>query len=298
MRVVLFGDLHMYRLAVAPWDLLSKRILGQTNLWLSRAGRFDRSLIEPTAARIAELQPDLLLSPGDLTTTATPAEFADARNALARLLEQCPSLIIPGNHDRYTFTASARRRFERFFAGHCPTAYPHHQELADDLHLIALNACKPNLLLDRGRTGRAQLQASGELLDRIDADARLIVLCHYTLGTPPGYKREHGSHVMTDAEGVIAALGGSGRDVLYCHGHVHRPWCWRVSQAPNIVALNAGAPPHTGPNHPYGQGFWQIETEGGWRLTHHRMTQPGQWETRDVAIPDEPGRAASLAPFA
>ncbi len=294
MRIVLFGDLHLYRLALAPWDLISKRLLGQTNLWFHRSSRFDRSLLAPTVERIAKLEPDLVLGSGDLTTTATAAEFRDAHVALAPLLDRLPTLIIPGNHDRYTFTAAARRRFERFFVGHCPTAFPHHQILSDDLHLIALNASKPNVLLDRGRMGSAQLQGLRDLLGRIATGVRLIVLCHYTLGTPPRSKPEHWSHVMTDAEQVTAALGESGRDVLYCHGHVHRPWCWRLSEAANIMTLNAGAPLHIGTDHPQGQGFWQIETDGGWNLVRHRMDRNRQWQAREIAVPTEADGAATL----
>ncbi len=51
MRIVLLGDLHTYRLAVWPWELLGKSLAGQMNLWLNRRKRFDRSLIQPTIER-------------------------------------------------------------------------------------------------------------------------------------------------------------------------------------------------------------------------------------------------------
>src|ERR1041385_6253361 len=109
MRIVLIGDLHFYKLWVWPWQLLSKRLFGQINLWFNRRLIFRPERLKSLTERVDSLRPDLLLFAGDLTTTALPLEFRYAQDALRPLLDRYPALIAPGNHDRHTFTAAPRR---------------------------------------------------------------------------------------------------------------------------------------------------------------------------------------------
>lgn len=298
MRIVLFGDIHLYDLKLMPWHLLSKRILGQTNLWINRRGRFDPALVEAMVEQIIDIDPQQIICPGDLTTTATHAEFRMARRALGDLFHRYPVFIVPGNHDRYTFKASRARRFEQYFGEYSPDHYPHLRTLADGLHLIAIDACRPNLLLDRGKVGRPQLADVKQMLQAIPAGEHVIVVCHYTPGVPP-QRHEGRSHNLVDQDELVRTLAEADRDILYVHGHVHRPWCWRLDEAPKVVAINAGSPTHTGRTMPHGQGFWQLDFDSTqpqpWRLTHHRMHFPGQWHTTPIALPSVGGRGIDPA---
>lgn len=259
-RVVLLGDVHQYRLAVAPWRLLGKRLLGQANLWLNRRHRFDRRLLIPAVRRIAQLRPDWLLLSGDLSTTALADEFADVAAAL-RPLAGCPRVAVPGNHDRYTRAALRRRTAERALPGLYPDVFPHLRSLADGWALVALDAAVPRLLSSRGRIGRDQLDRAAAL--EVPAGVGLVVLCHYPFAVPPGvrWRQEHRLADAGPLADLVAAWAGRHPQVLYLHGHVHRPWHWRpmVGGAPNVWAVNAGAPCHVGTDHPAGQGFWQLD---------------------------------------
>ena len=298
-RIVLLGDLHLYRLGLWPWDLISKRILGQMNLLLNRRTRFDMQLVEPMVERIAAMNPHMLLCSGDLTMTALRREFEMARRMLDPLLSRFPSFIVPGNHDRYTFTAARQGRFEEFFRPHSAGLCPHVRPVAEGVLVVGLDAVRPNIVTDRGELGAAQLKALASWLDTLGRDERLIVLCHYTLGTPPGDKPERRTHAMIDADALVDVLARSGLRTLYVHGHVHRPWCWRLKRAPNVVAVNAGTPIMTSRRYPHGQGFWSIDIsdaagDDGWELTRHRLTAPNHWQDQPVAIPTTPGQPAAL----
>lgn len=287
MRIVLLGDIHVSQLRVWPWHLLGKRVLGQANLWLRRRFRFKLDYLPGVIGRAAQLKPDLVLCSGDLTTTALPDEFEGAMRALSPLLEMTPMFLVPGNHDRYTFTAARAKRFEQFFGPHTAAVWPHVRRLGPRLVLIGLDPTRPNFITDRGRLGPAQLDRLAVEIKSLSPEDRLIVLCHYTIGVPPGHKPEQSRHAMIDASKLIEVLRGP-RPVLYVHGHEHEPWCTRSAAADNIVTLNAGAPAMISRDWPCGQGFWEIETDPGsaaadWRFTHHAQDAGRRWQTKTVA---------------
>jgi len=124
MRLALIGDIHYYRLAVAPWQLFGKRLLGQANLWLNRRHRFNRSLLKPVLEQAESIQPDMVLMSGDLTTTALAGEFADVAAALNPLAKRIPMVAVPGNHDRYTFSAARHRVMEKALLTAVPQPFP------------------------------------------------------------------------------------------------------------------------------------------------------------------------------
>lgn len=297
MRFVLLGDMHVFRLYVQPWQLLSKRLLGQTNLWLNRRLRFRMSLFDVLVQHAVGLDPDMLLGSGDVTTTSLPSEFIRVRHILEPLTARCPAMIVPGNHDRYTDAAMRRRTFERVLRDSTAAAWPHHRQLGQKLHLIALDIAAPTWLFAGATMDQPQLDAVRHVLSGIEADAKVIVICHYPLQTPPDHLPERPSHAFHNAHELTQLFADSPQQFLYLHGHVHEPWCFQLEQAPNVVALNAGAPVMIGRTWPMGQGLWEIaSTEAGWDLTHHARDAEGTWHATHVATPDEPGQIALVEP--
>jgi 3',5'-cyclic AMP phosphodiesterase CpdA len=297
-RLVLLGDIHVYRLMLAPWHLASKRVLGQLNLWLNRRVRLRRDLLGTLVDRVNALQPGAILGSGDLTTTALPGEFEMIRTALAPLLERYPTFLVPGNHDRYTFSSARTRRFEANFEQWTSSSWPHARRLCDGVDLLGLDPTRPTLLHAHGELGKAQRDAAVKLIDNLPEPPRpLVVLCHYPIGEPAGERPESPHHGLRDARALVELLP-SDRPVLYVHGHVHRPWCYRRADKPNILAINTGAPLMTAPRWPVGQGFWQVDVdpaaEEPWRLTHHVMHSNGRWMTESAATPREGGEAVEL----
>ncbi|MHC4994450.1 MAG: metallophosphoesterase family protein [Planctomycetota bacterium] len=336
MKIVLLGDVHVHHLWPRPWQMLSKRVLGVTNLWLNRRRHFNLDLLDPLIERLGSVAPDMILGSGDLTTTALPPEFRTARERFDPLFRSARTILVPGNHDRYTFTSKRNRDFETAFAPYTTTDWPLVQRVGERLVVIGLDPTRPNFITDRGRLPDDQLRELRIAIEQLDTDDRLIVLCHYTLGTPPGSPPEAERHAMINAEAVVDVLAGA-PEVLYLHGHVHRPWCWRHEGAPNVVAINAGAPLHRSRDWPEGQGFWVIEPPkdrpdtpsdidlavgidsldevfedlessgpetlpdepgslGAWTLTRHAM-RDGAWVEQRVEPPPDPGAVAAIQPF-
>lgn len=274
--------------------MLSKRVLGQTNLWLNRRKRFSRQLVQQVTERIESIAPDRVLCPGDLTTTATHAEFRMVRHELADTFARFPTFITPGNHDRYTFAAARHRRFEQYFADQSARQWPVHRSLSDTVDLIAIDTARPNRLFDKGRVGQSQREAMKRLIDEVPDDHHLIVMGHYTIGTPPGFKPEKRHHALIDEAELVEALAAAARPMFYLHGHVHKPWCWRHPVANNVTVINAGSPTHVDRHYPQGQGIWLIEFGKTVSVTWHALTAVEQWTAQPIVLPTKPGETTPV----
>ena len=284
MRIVVLGDLHFYQLAIWPWQLFSKRLLGQANLWLNRRRHFKPSLWPSVRDQVLARAPDALLCSGDFTTTALPREFRTARTAWADLVETLgPSLgsfVVPGNHDRYTYASARKRLFEGAFEPWTSQEkWPARWMLGDQTQLIGLDPTRPNRFNASGKLGDAQLSKLRVCLDEVPAGHRILILCHYPIGTPEELPDEAPGHGLQDSEALIDTLAESERAITYLHGHIHWPWKWTPPNAPNVTALNAGAPMLTGSQYPQGQGFLEIEIpDDDGEIRYSRQVLDGEGE--------------------
>ena len=284
MRIVLIGDIHAFRLMHAPWDLAGKAIAGQTNVWLRRRRVFDLRLMVPVTERIEQLQPDLILLSGDLTSIASRREFEHVATFLKPLRDRYRVIGIPGNHDRYTFTAMLTRRMERVFPGLVPAVFPDLRPLTDRWKLLCIDSAVPRVVNSRGRVGPRQLRKVREIFAAADPLDGLLILCHYTLGKLPGLPESPRSHRLEDEEELLNILAECPSRVIFVHGHVHRPWLWHRLEPllSHVVDLNAGAPCQVGSEFPFGQGFWEINLVSpsaradGVTFIHHIPQPPKQ----------------------
>lgn len=284
MKLALIGDIHLFRLKVPPHRLLGKRLLGQSNLWLNRRFRFNHGLLEPLIERVAALKPDMVLLTGDVTTTSLEDEFSDIADYLRPLSELVPVVVVPGNHDRYTFRSARKKRIETLLEGLMPMQFPHHQALTDRWHLLGLDSARPQLMLSRGAIGPEQLHATKQVLDTLTERDGVIVLCHYPSDVPPGTPRSW-AHDLADSQLLQEMLSACPARVVFIHGHIHRPWQWERSDAGHLpfTCINAGAPCLISAQYPFGQGFWEVDLpenpadELG--LVHHVATPDGYYGT-------------------
>ncbi len=282
MRIALIGDIHSYRLLVPPWRLMGKRLVGQANLWLNRRHKFNTRLLERLVERVGVLEPDLVLMSGDLTTTSLEGEFQDVAQMMLPLISRFPTLAVPGNHDRYTFTSARRRVMETMLPAMVPGRWPHFRSLTDRWHLLALDSAVPRVFNSRGRIGRRQLRNIRRETAHLTDQDGLIILCHYPVKAPPRAFPLTWDHKLADSFRLRRMLMKCPARLLYLHGHIHRPWCWQPkrSNQSHFTYINAGSPCMTTAKHPQGQGFWLIDLpdnpRDAFEITHYLPKTNGQ----------------------
>ena len=285
-RIVVLGDTHYYHLAVAPWRLAGKRLLGQANLYLNRRRHFDKSLLAEVVAHAVSVEPDLLVLTGDLTTTALAGEFDDVLEILAPLTSDTETIVVPGNHDRYTFMSSLTSTFERRLGSLSTPCFPHWRAITDRWSVIALDSAVPRFVTSRGLVDQPQLEIAKGLVRPLDDRSGLIIVCHYPFIVPPGihWRSSHRLAKATALGEMVRQVADSTAQCLYLHGHIHQPWWWQPSHdgLRNLTMINAGSPSRKDSQYPVGQGFWQIDLpeqpSDPFALIHHvPATSNGGW---------------------
>jgi 3',5'-cyclic AMP phosphodiesterase CpdA len=287
LRIVHLSDIHVWRYAFNPLHLLNKRALGMLSLLVRRARRFRLERLKDVVARVVSLDAGHILITGDLTTTALPAEFQAAREALADLLVDPRRVtVLPGNHDRYTRRAAQGRNFERWFGAYAPPgSYPWLRFLDEETAVLGLDPARPHLSAT-GYLPTAQLDAARALIaDASSRPRRLIVACHYPIVAPAGYRSDLKHKRLKNAAGLRDWLAGIGPH-LFCCGHVHAAWAFVPGDLPEEVCLNAGAPLLRDRSGQCPPGFLEITLDDrDVSVIHHAWTG-ADWVTR--ALFDEP----------
>jgi 3',5'-cyclic AMP phosphodiesterase CpdA len=169
---------------------------------------------------INDLQPDLVICSGDLTTFGFKQEYLQAREYLDGL--DCRRLVvIPGNHDSRNV---GYMHFEALFGERQQVMH------VDGVTVVAVDSSEPDL--DHGQIGRGRYSWIEEQFSA-PADFRIFVLHHHLLPVP-GTGRER--NIVYDAGDVIECLQRSGVD-LVLSGHKHVPYAWKLEE---MFVVNTG----------------------------------------------------------
>jgi len=182
---------------------------------------FEASLLERAIGEINELQPDIVVCSGDLTTFGFRHEYLTAREYLDRV--DCDSLVVvPGNHDSRN------------------VGYVHFEEMFGERNsvlkkgpvaIVAVDSSEPDL--DHGQLGRGRYRWVEEQFAANSADLKIFVLHHHLLPVP-GTGRER--NIVYDAGDAIECLQRAGVR-LVLSGHKHVPYVWRLE---DLFVVNAG----------------------------------------------------------
>ncbi len=212
MRVAHITDLHVER-TPGVGELFNKRLAGAVNLYmLGRHQHFSPASQLALVQSVAAAGPDLVLCTGDLTATATAAEFACAAALVAPLRSRFPWVAIPGNHDVYTDESVGR--FARSFG---PTA-PVRVHTAGGWDVVLVDVCRPDWLSRGwlGHTGLTELEAT-----LAGGTLPALVAIHYPLRNRRGERYGPSTRACIDAEAIEAVLVRFPRVRLVVHGHEH-----------------------------------------------------------------------------
>ena len=240
-RLIHIADLHFWRVTLNPFRLLNKRALGNFNVWWRRRHQFAMAASRAHAEAVAAQGVSTVLLTGDFTSTALEEEFAMA-DAFMRQLQALglKTVVLPGNHDVYTFESVRGRRFERHMERYLPReGYPTVVKLGGGTPLLLVPTVCPNLLSSRGRIRDREIERVRELLQQ--GGGPIIVAGHYpVLAQTPGYILTK-QRSLRNAEALRKALGEAGRPVLYVAGHVHRFSYVQDDRYPHVHHLTTGA---------------------------------------------------------
>ena len=181
---------------------------------------FEVNLLERAISEINELQPDIVVCSGDLTTYGFKHEYQLARQYLD--LIDCDSfVVVPGNHDARNV---GYVHFEELFGDRSSVLRK------DGVTIVAVDSTEPDL--DHGQIGRGRYPWIEEQFTE-PHDLRIFVLHHHLLPVP-GTGRER--NVVYDAGDAIECLLRSGVH-LVLSGHKHVPYAWRLE---NLFVVNTG----------------------------------------------------------
>lgn len=236
------SDLHFWEIVRKPWMLLNKRFLGNVNVIYRRRHEFHMEEATPYGAHIAALGIKNLVIGGDFTSTATPGEYQRGKDFVDALAAKGLNIhLMPGNHDVYTFESARKHRFAQYFGEYIPdTGYPSRSTLPGGTPLILVPTVCPNVLSSAGNITDEAAAATRALVEACP-DGPIIVAGHY-----PILHRTHSyssgkSRQLRNAEALRAALGETGRPVLYVAGHVHRFSYTQDDRYPGLQHLTTGA---------------------------------------------------------
>jgi Icc protein len=181
---------------------------------------FVPSLLERAIAEINDMEPDVVVCTGDLTTFGFRHEYQEARAYLDRI--ECEEMVvIPGNHDSRNV---GYVHFEELFGDRNSV------KRVKDVTLVAVDSTEPDL--DHGQIGRGRYAWIEEQF-ATPARMRVFVLHHHLLPVP-GTGRER--NVVYDAGDAIECLQRAGVN-LVLSGHKHVPYAWRLE---NLFVVNTG----------------------------------------------------------
>lgn len=177
-------------------------------------GREIPAVLDGLAADLQDRSPSLVVVSGDLTQRARGAQFAAARDYLARLPR--PQLVVPGNHDVPLYDVVRRffaplARYRRFI----------HEEVNPfycdaELCVIGLNTAR-SFTWQSGRISAEQIGLLGRRL--IEANTRAkVVVTHHPFVPPPD---DAGIRLVGRAALAIPLLEAHQADLLLA-GHLHR----------------------------------------------------------------------------
>lgn len=299
MRIVHLTDLHYYHPAPAS-RLMGKRFLAAVNLSLGgRARAFGGAAREALVGDVVGQEPDLVVITGDLTAQATHAEFEAAAAAMRPLLERFPTILLAGNHDRYTHGSMRTRRMESYFGDHMdggsweagtwaggdvrlPPAVFH----VDPVAVISLDTARPDLL-SRGRVETDQLHRLEVLLEGGELADRVVLLAlHYPPLTSEGEPYTHRTHGLEGVQSLLDVLREHPVDAVL-HGHDHH---WHVTSLASvdgraIPVFNGGSSGHA-PGEGRTPGYFVLEVDdGALRCVTRRAFDGNAYHDQDIDLP-------------
>lgn len=243
-RILHFSDIHA---GLVEWKwkyLLDKRLFGRLNQFSCRQKRLRLSNLDFIAENYSEMQADMALCTGDLTSIGSQEEFDFAQKLLKPIVDAANGnfLYVPGNHDAYV-PQNLDALVNAF------NALNNGKALFDELPTTLQIGPVEFILLNPARPCRIW-QSTGELspnvwqkLDYIlstpaRAHARLLAT-HFPLAGPQNHPLSWRTKFIDWQRLAKHAQNGAFNAIL--SGHVHRSFCTAPEDGCGAWQIGAGS---------------------------------------------------------
>lgn len=184
-------------------------------------GREDPALVEALLVRLAELAPQLVAISGDFTQRATRAQFALARDFLARLHALgLATLAVPGNHDVPLWNLLRRvadplGRYRHYVATETGPGWR-----GAGLAVQGVNSAR-RFTGKNGRIAPAQTETVARAFATLPADTLRVVVTHHPLVSLPWGPGGARLPAVLRGDEALAAFAAAGAHLVLA-GHHHR----------------------------------------------------------------------------
>ncbi|NGX60557.1 MAG: 3',5'-cyclic adenosine monophosphate phosphodiesterase CpdA [Chlamydiae bacterium] len=236
LRVAHLSDPHFSRVTYHPSQFLSKRWLGNLNLFLFRRKSYQTDHLGHIPELLDTLEVEQVFFTGDFSSTALDEEFEAAKAYVESF--SMPVSLLPGNHDAYTKEAERSRRFYDFFPN---TSLEKDRievtELGKGWWWIGLDCAVATPLFHAYGLFTPEMEAKLEAhLQKLPEGARVILGNHFPL-----YPSFHHTHDLKRNEALQKLLIRYPTVKLYLHGHDHKPY---IKEKSTPLVFNSGSCAH------------------------------------------------------
>jgi 3',5'-cyclic AMP phosphodiesterase CpdA len=243
LRIAHLSDPHFSHLTYHPRQFLSKRWLGNLNLFLFRKQAYQTAHLWHLPELIESLDTQFVLITGDFSSTSLDQEFADGKKFVAAFTERnLPTYVVPGNHDCYTKDAEKQQNFSNFFpaASQLKEKKVECHSLKYGWWYIGLDcAVATPLFCAYGYFSETIEKNLLSILENIPKEDKVIIANHFPL-FPSGRPK----HDLKRAKVLQKIVKRYPQIKLYLHGHDHRYYVANRQHEGFPLVLNSGSCAH------------------------------------------------------
>ncbi|MDN3507449.1 MAG: metallophosphoesterase [Simkaniaceae bacterium] len=236
MRIAHFSDIHFFHPYWGLSSLVTKRVIGNLNGLFNRGRKMHPNRAFSALDECEKLGVTHIMISGDLTTTASPAEYTLAQIFVEEIEERgMKAYLVPGNHDCYTRFDERDRTFFQYFPISDGSVY--HEKLNKKWHLVGLDTTISTASTSaRGDFNEQREDELLTILAKIPQSDSIILMNHFPL-----FAYEMLLRTMKGCERLQKIILEQKNIEFYLHGHAHRSTIADLRANGFPVVLDAGA---------------------------------------------------------
>lgn len=231
VKIAHISDLHFSHVTYSPTQFLSKRWVGNANLFFHRKSLYIPKKLQELSKELKKQKVSHLVITGDLTTTTLDKELSQAEEFIDTFIQEgIPVFVVPGNHDHYTKADYKNKTFYKYFPSHfsknleVETLFSLEQDgitaakIAEGLWIVGLDtAFATSLFLAQGLFSPEIEKKLSLLLEKIPSKDKVILINHFPL-----FPNDKPRNALLRAENLQALTKKHSNILFYLHGHTHR----------------------------------------------------------------------------